>query len=505
MLRTLTATLLPLALLGCWDKVDQPVPNEAEIAAMAQLHDANQRIVDLLNARADLFDRPSTTPLTPDERAFLLPLWASMIDHFLAFRALKERFLLHWRDAGEGDEGPVKCLTIGLHAHTEQLRVAFTLFGLVGSNEALRAALNEATPEYGVSAGFLDRLAIEVAAPQALMMVQIGAELLEQRSDKMFRGESEVEQQLINGIKHTLEATKEIERLYRRHGMDLVRETVRIIVTNELNRAIDPVVKDIALWLGDTRVRHANTSLIHEADLDALLPRLAPGDIIVERRNWYLSNLGLPGFWPHSALFIGAPSELAATFDADPDLLAAFPEGLSAYLAQTYPQAWAAFNEGEGDETRRVIEAVSEGVIFSSLYHSCLADYVGVMRPRLTPLEKARAIARSFSHWGKPYDFDFDFLTQSEMVCSEVVYTSYQAPSAEGRSLDITLSEIMGRITLPPNDIVRQLDAAYDQPDRQLDFVAFLEGIEADHAAYERDVAAFRASWLRPKWDLAQE
>ncbi len=36
---------------------------------------------------------------------------------------------------------------------------------------------------------------------------------------------------------------------------------------------------------------------------------MEPGDIIVARQNWYLSNIGLPGFWPHAELYVGTPEE----------------------------------------------------------------------------------------------------------------------------------------------------------------------------------------------------
>ena len=98
------------------------------------------------------------------------------------------------------------------------------------------------------------------------------------------------------------------------------------------------------MWLGDTKFRNEGEALITEQQVAALytpasqrdelaagvldgapaetldmLP-LQPGDILIERRNWYLSNLGLPGFWPHAALYVGTPDELAAYFDEDPDV-----------------------------------------------------------------------------------------------------------------------------------------------------------------------------------------
>jgi hypothetical protein len=151
----------------------------------------------------------------------------------------------------------------------------------------------------------------------------------------------------------------------------------------------------------------------------------------------------------------------------------------------------------------RVIEAVSEGVILNSLEESCGADYVAALRPRLSRLDKAKAILEAFELLDTPYDFNFDFATDGTLVCSELVWKSYR-PDMGKQGLDLPLVEVMGRQTLPANEIVRLFDAQHDTPDRQLEFVAFLDGRVAEGIAVEGDLASFRASHLRPKWDLLQ-
>ena len=74
-----------------------------------------------------------------------------------------------------------------------------------------------------------------------------------------------------------------------------------------------------------------------------------------------------------------------------------------------------------------MIEAVSEGVMSASLEHSCAADYVAALRPRVAPLLRARAIERALRYWGRPYDFNFDFATDDQVVCSELVVKAYES------------------------------------------------------------------------------
>ncbi len=181
-------------------------------------------------------------------------------------------------------------------------------------------------------------------------------------------------------------------------------------------------------------------------------------------------------------------------------------ETFTGYLKERYPEKWKTYVHGKdllGAGPIRIIESISEGVSLTSIDHGMLVDYLGVMRPRLPKVEKAQAIARAFGYTGRPYDFDFDFLSDSTLVCTELVWKSY-APSAGMKGLKLPLVDVAGRRTLPANEIVKRFDLELDRPDRQLDFVAFLDGREASSDAVFADVSSFRKSHARVKWDVAQ-
>jgi hypothetical protein len=254
--------------------------------------------------------------------------------------------------------------------------------------------------------------------------------------------------------------------------------------------------------MGDTRTTR-RPPLIAAVAVASALPKMEPGDILVERRNWYLSNIGLPGFWPHAALFVGTPAEVDAYF-GEADRRATSGEAPSAYVSRIRPdlsRMWGG-TDAHGDAVR-VLEAISEGVSLTSFEHSAGADYVAVLRPRLERRDKLAAVVRAFTHFGKPYDFDFDFVTDHAVVCSELIYKAYQAPAGEP-GVPFDLVKTSGRWVLSPNDIVRKFDAEHGTQNAALDFVLFLDGQEKSRSAALADAAALRASWRRPKWDIFQ-
>jgi uncharacterized protein YycO len=150
------------------------------------------------------------------------------------------------------------------------------------------------------------------------------------------------------------------------------------------------------------------------------------------------------------------------------------------------------------------VEAVSEGVVNTSVEHSCGADYVAVLRPRLDTVELAHAIDRALSYFGRPYDFDFNFGTDDEVVCSELVVKAYESNPPNTNGLDFPFVTIAGRLSVPPTEIVRTFAAARQNDDRTLDFVYFLDGKERDKRAVVADAKALAATVRRPKWDLLQ-
>ena len=234
----------------------------------------------------------------------------------------------------------------------------------------------------------------------------------------------------------------------------------------------------VATALGDTRIV-SRPPLIRLEQIETIQSRLRPGDILLERRNWYLSNPWLPGFWPHAALYVGKYEDLVALGVTEHPSVR---EHLAAYL------------EPAADGRRHtVIEAVSEGVILNSLTHSMHADYVAVLRPRVTDQQRAAAVVRAFENLGKLYDFNFDFDDTSRLVCSQVVYVAYQGAVA------FQTVRVLGRNTLPANEIARKYAAEAGRADRRLDFVLFLDADPKKALAFEADEASFRASVDRPR------
>ena len=172
---------------------------------------------------------------------------------------------------------------------------------------------------------------------------------------------------------------------------------------------------------------------------------LQPGDVVLERRNGKMSNTGIPGFWTHVALHTGTAEELDAFFAGLPILAGQSPlEHLQAVLPDAHR---ALTSRDEAGHAHALIEALEPGIIFTSCEYSLNADYVGVIRPRLSKEDLFQALLRAFNHLGKPYDFNFDFATDDKLVCSELVYKALVG--LPGMSMAPAI--VNGRLLMKPN------------------------------------------------------
>jgi len=119
---------------------------------------------------------------------------------------------------------------------------------------------------------------------------------------------------------------------------------------------------------------------------------IEPGDVLICRKEYAVTNYFLPGYWKHAALYLGTPSQLQQLG---------------------------------------------------------IAEHENV-RPRLAAEQVAEALARGLFHEGRPYDFDFDFTRGDRLVCTEVVYRSYDGIGNMG----FELTSRAGRLTLSAEDLV---------------------------------------------------
>ncbi|WP_168442254.1 YiiX/YebB-like N1pC/P60 family cysteine hydrolase [Pontiella desulfatans] len=254
-----------------------------------------------------------------------------------------------------------------------------------------------------------------------------------------------------------------------------------------------PVQKNVAVQMSHIRTARRDYLITPEI-LAECQPRLEPGDILIQRRNWHMTNIGIPGFWPHVAFYVGTAEEVEAYFGE-----LGFPPLDT--LRALHPEAMVAMRTVADDGYPvRVIEAIRPGVVFQSLETSARCDYLGVIRPNLTKAEKFKALLGAFSHHGKPYDLNFDFTTDNMLVCSELVYKAYRAAG----ELPLQPEVISGRRLLPPNRLAEQAVASMGEG-QAFSFVLFLDAVEKSNSIVERNAEAFKESWQRPKWDVMQD
>jgi 1-acyl-sn-glycerol-3-phosphate acyltransferase len=237
----------------------------------------------------------------------------------------------------------------------------------------------------------------------------------------------------------------------------------------------------VSTWLGNTRFRQPRDGqlMIRSPQLAEFRAQLKPGDILIERQNWFLSRAFMPGYWAHAALYVGTTNDLVRLgLDRDQRVAALW----SPYAAR----------DAAGHE-HLILEAVPQGVRMTTLEHCIgVADAAAVLRPRVSEAEIREAIARAFSHLGKDYDFDFDFFTSDKLVCTELVYRCYDG------AVQFPLVEVMGRKTLPPTELVRKFVSERGQPRAQLECVCFLDGDERRGQAAFKGEDVFAATVERP-------
>lgn len=162
--------------------------------------------------------------------------------------------------------------------------------------------------------------------------------------------------------------------------------------------------------------------------ISAIEPMLQAGDIFITRHDDALSNLFLPGFWPHAALYIGTESER---------------QNLGINIKPPAKHT---------SEDIRFLEAKKDGVFYRPIQETLKVDAFLILRPQLDKNLITQALQNAISHEGKLYDFLFDFSQSSRLACTAVIYRGFHGVGP----VSFSLIQHAGRSCLSAEELIKQ-------------------------------------------------
>jgi hypothetical protein len=278
----------------------------------------------------------------------------------------------------------------------------------------------------------------------------------------------------------------------------LVRNHKGIVFNNMIDflgkNAFDfwfPVQKWLAVSITGVDYSRRKEKYVSNEDIDSIKGELLPGDILLKRDNFQLTNMMMSGFWTHSGIYIGTLEEMDGYFKDMP--LGQFL-CVSEYVKVTYPEVYDSICDKSKNNSGYIIEAIAPGVVINPLEAIAKVDYFSALRPKLSKEDKLKALFTAFESFGKAYDYNFDIMTDSALFCSELIYKAYLC-SSNKKGITFDLEPKAGRLLLSPNSIIRKFDIEFDSQNAEFDFVVFYDGSEREKKAIRRSANELKKTW----------
>jgi len=435
------------------------------------------------------------TDATPEKINELKALFAKVVDHIIILDQLTEEYKYFYQiNYLKYPELNIKAFVIGYTSYIYKYKTTLDIAKKIGNNNFVEIQLNEVLPGLGISKTYMI-LKNKLYYPSTSIKINTGSQYLEyaKRRHKVDNQISELIERDLDIYYSFLWEIRSTSKI----KLDGIFDTFEI---NTMEQWL-PVQKRISSVIGDTEFKPNQNSMISIEEIQKL--KLEPGDIIFQRRNWHMSNIGMPGFWTHAAIYLGTLDVLDEYFKQEAEEL--FGIDVSEYLKINYPKFYEdKLRVSEKGYNYTTIEGKAEGIIMLPLEVSANSDYLAVIRPKLSKKDKLKALTYTFDNYLKPYDYNFDFSTEDTLVCSELVYKAY-IPSTDKEGLSYDLEKLAGRWILAPNDMVRAFDMNFGTSKEQNEFILFIDSyLDSDIIEY-KGLEEFRESWKRPKYELMLE
>lgn len=237
---------------------------------------------------------------------------------------------------------------------------------------------------------------------------------------------------------------KSPESFFTLSRFNIFKNSLEDRIRNVSDNATNQISKIFGNTAGVMVSRRGKMELLSENEKVSIINEMQPLDILLEKAPFRLTDHLIPGYWSHVALWSGTELELKqlGIWDELPSL---YNEAVAKYH-YTGPDFQSAIRSGH-----MIIEALRPGVQINTFKHFLNIDDFGIIRFNdLTIDQKRQYLLNAFQQIGKNYDFNFDVESRNEIVCSELIYETF-----DDREWNTEMT--MGRYTISPDNVAQKI------------------------------------------------
>ncbi len=209
-------------------------------------------------------------------------------------------------------------------------------------------------------------------------------------------------------------------------------QTISLTFTNAFDTTAGSLSQVFGNAVGETVWRKGKLLKLSPKQRQSILNILQPLDIILEKAPFRLSDKFIPGHFGHAAVWIGTKKQL---------------QELKLWDHPTVQPYHGLIESGHS-----IVEALRPGVQINTLNHFLDIDDLAITRlkEKLSLAKKQQYILNAFAQIGKDYDFNFDVETDTKIVCSELVYVTFD-------DMQWPTEKTFGRYTITPDNVANKV------------------------------------------------
>lgn len=327
----------------------------------------------------------------------------------------------------------LRSFAVGYTAGCLLVRATKYVIGMARQHPVIWKKLDESEPRYGIERKTISKLYESLSSPKKMHQFYQATRFFESKKNQIFELSdlSSLDHEVVQLLKEELPFIESRKRdFFQRRFRYRIYEIFRRNSSGykkamfQLFRLTGKAVAEMKQPSMMTKSPKSKSKRVTQNLLEEISPLLLPGDIIITRHDDALSNLFLPGFWPHAAFYIGSPTQRASLN------LAKLPA-----------------------TEHEIIESKKDGVKFRHLSETLSVDNFVIIRSNLSQKNLAKIIESAISHEGKRYDFLFDFTSADRLACTELIYRIYHGVD----DLEFILNVRSGRKCISAEDLIDQL------------------------------------------------